>query len=104
MDTSCDVFFVEQKVIHEEELVALNTRQKLAVPLTEKMVLSSDSRRFRFGLPTSQHKLGLPIGKVWQPFNAETLLFFFVVFLKGLFFPNGTCIENCHEFRLVIAA
>lgn len=70
MDTSCDVFVVEQKVINEEELVALNTRQKLAVPLTEKIVLSSDSRRFRFGLPTAQHKLGLPIGKVWQPLNA----------------------------------
>lgn len=43
--------------------VALNTRQKLAVPLTEKEVLSKDTRRFRFGLPTKDHKLGLPIGK-----------------------------------------
>nr|UXG49833.1 nitrate reductase [Saccharina japonica] len=51
------------KVIQEEVEVALNTRQKLAVPLIEKEVLSSDSRRFRFGLPTKDHKLGLPIGK-----------------------------------------
>lgn len=43
--------------------VALNTRQKLAVPLIEKEVLSKDSRRFRFGLPTKDHKLGLPVGK-----------------------------------------
>lgn len=43
--------------------MALNTRQKLAVPLIEKEVLSHDSRRFRFELPTKDHKLGLPIGK-----------------------------------------
>lgn len=53
----------EQKVIQEEVEVALNTRQKLAAPLIEKEVLSCDSRRFRFGLPTKKHKLGLPIGK-----------------------------------------
>ena len=59
------VFFSlhEQKIIQEEVEVALNTRQKLAVPLIEKEVLSSDSRRFRFGLPSKNHKLGLPIGK-----------------------------------------
>nr|UXG49831.1 nitrate reductase [Saccharina japonica] len=51
------------KVIQEEVEVALNTRQKLAVPLIEKEVLSTDSRRFRFGLPTKDHKFGLPIGK-----------------------------------------
>lgn len=55
--------FGKQKVIDEVVQVALNTRQKLAVPLIEKVVLSSDSRRFRFALPTKKHKLGLPIGK-----------------------------------------
>lgn len=50
-------------MVEEEQLVALNTRQKLAVPLIEKEVLSHDSRRFRFELPTKDHKLGLPIGK-----------------------------------------
>lgn len=53
----------KQKVIQEEVEVALNTRQKLAVPLIEKEVLSPDSRRFRFALPSKSHKLGLPIGK-----------------------------------------
>lgn len=47
----------------EEELIALNTRQKMAVPLIEKEVLSHDSRRFRFELPSQNHKLGLPVGK-----------------------------------------
>ncbi|CAM9533725.1 unnamed protein product [Scytosiphon promiscuus] len=51
------------KVVDEEELIALNTRQKLAVPLIEKEVLSHDSRRFRFELPSQNHKLGLPVGK-----------------------------------------
>lgn len=50
-------------MVEEEQLVALNTRQKLAVPLIEKEVLSHDSRRFRFELPSKDHKLGLPIGK-----------------------------------------
>lgn len=56
-------FCSKQKVVEEEKLIALNTRQKLAVPLLEKEVLSHDSRRFRFELPTKDHKLGLPIGK-----------------------------------------
>lgn len=54
----------EQKVVEEEELIALNPRQKLTVPLVEKEVLSDNSCRFRFALPTEEHKLGLPVGKV----------------------------------------
>jgi len=63
MPTMGPNYYSEQKVVEEEKLIALNTRQKLAVPLIEKEVLSHDSRRFRFELPTKDHKLGLPIGK-----------------------------------------
>lgn len=59
----------EQKVVEEEELIALNPRQKLAVPLVEKEVLSDNSCRFRFALPTEEHKLGLPVGKVRPAIN-----------------------------------
>ena len=36
---------------------------KYMLPLTEKEELSHDTRRFRFGLPSSNHVLGLPIGQ-----------------------------------------
>ncbi|CAN0178430.1 unnamed protein product, partial [Phaeothamnion confervicola] len=34
-----------------------------ALPLAEKEVLTHNSRRFRFALPTPEHVLGLPVGK-----------------------------------------
>ena len=43
--------------------VALNPREKLAMPLVEKEILSESVRRFRFGLPSKDHVLGLPVGK-----------------------------------------
>jgi nitrate reductase (NAD(P)H) len=45
------------------DLVALNTREKIALRLTERIEVSRNSRIFRFALPTDQHKLGLPCGK-----------------------------------------
>ncbi len=36
---------------------------KLTVPLLEREEISHDVRRFRFGLPTPAHTLGLPLGK-----------------------------------------
>jgi cytochrome-b5 reductase len=33
------------------------------LPLVEKEVLSHDTRRFRFGLPSERHVLGLPVGQ-----------------------------------------
>ncbi|CAG2054486.1 unnamed protein product [Timema podura] len=36
---------------------------KYALPLVEKEELSHDSRRFRFGLPSDNHILGLPVGQ-----------------------------------------
>ncbi|XP_026765102.1 NADH-cytochrome b5 reductase 2 isoform X1 [Galleria mellonella] len=48
----------------QNKLVALvdpNTKYKL--PLIEREEISHDTRRFRFGLPSSEHVLGLPIGQ-----------------------------------------
>lgn len=36
---------------------------KYLLPLLEKEEISHDTRRFRFGLPTPEHVLGLPIGQ-----------------------------------------
>lgn len=65
---------VKQKVVEEEELVALNPRQKVALPLEEKESLSDSSRRFRFSLPSKQHKLGLPVGKVRTSSHAMEII------------------------------
>ncbi|XP_029678695.1 NADH-cytochrome b5 reductase 3-like [Formica exsecta] len=36
---------------------------KYSLPLIQKDIISHDTRRFRFGLPTPDHILGLPIGQ-----------------------------------------
>jgi hypothetical protein len=36
---------------------------KYSVPLIEREDISHDTRRFRFGLPSDQHILGLPVGQ-----------------------------------------
>lgn len=43
--------------------VALNPRVKIPCKLIEKVSLSHDVRRFRFGLPSQDQVLGLPVGK-----------------------------------------
>ncbi|XP_075972281.1 NADH-cytochrome b5 reductase 2 isoform X4 [Anticarsia gemmatalis] len=46
------------------KLVALvDPNTKYALPLIEREEISHDTRRFRFGLPSSEHVLGLPIGQ-----------------------------------------
>jgi len=37
--------------------------EKYLLPLTEKEEISHDTRRFRFGLPSPKHVLGLPVGQ-----------------------------------------
>lgn len=51
--------------LSEEPVVqyALNPKERLPFKLVRKDVLSKDVRRFRFALPTPQHRLGLPVGK-----------------------------------------
>lgn len=41
----------------------LDPAEKYMLPLLEKEEISHDTRRFRFGLPSSEHVLGLPIGQ-----------------------------------------
>ncbi|KAH8259786.1 hypothetical protein KR026_010257, partial [Drosophila bipectinata] len=41
----------------------VDPNDKYLLPLVEKEVLSHDTRRFRFGLPSKQHVLGLPVGQ-----------------------------------------
>ncbi|XP_034122317.1 NADH-cytochrome b5 reductase 3 isoform X2 [Drosophila guanche] len=41
----------------------VDPNDKYLLPLVEKEVLSTDTRRFRFGLPSKQHVLGLPVGQ-----------------------------------------
>lgn len=36
---------------------------KYSLPLIQKDIISHDTRKFRFGLPTPNHVLGLPIGQ-----------------------------------------
>lgn len=43
--------------------VALNPKKRLKFKLVQKEQLSHNVRRFRFALPSSQHKFGLPVGK-----------------------------------------
>lgn len=41
----------------------LDPNVKYQLPLIEKETISHDTRRFRFGLPSPQHVLGLPVGQ-----------------------------------------
>jgi len=46
----------------EKSLVALNPKKRIPFKLIEKESLSHDTRRFRFGLQSPEHILGLPVG------------------------------------------
>lgn len=41
----------------------LDPNTKYPLPLIEKQEISHDTKRFRFGLPSSEHILGLPVGQ-----------------------------------------
>uniref|UniRef100_A0A6M2DE83 NADH-cytochrome b5 reductase n=1 Tax=Xenopsylla cheopis TaxID=163159 RepID=A0A6M2DE83_XENCH len=41
----------------------LDPNTKYALPLIEKEEISHDTRRYRFGLPSNDHVLGLPVGQ-----------------------------------------
>ncbi|XP_061386916.1 NADH-cytochrome b5 reductase 3 isoform X2 [Musca vetustissima] len=41
----------------------IDANDKYQLPLIEREELSHDTRRFRFGLPSNQHILGLPVGQ-----------------------------------------
>lgn len=45
------------------DLITLNPRQKVTLKLASREELTHNTRRLRFALPTSEHRLGLPCGK-----------------------------------------
>ena len=47
----------------EGKLTALHPKRKLPFPLTERKQLSHNVFLFRFGLPSEEHTLGLPVGQ-----------------------------------------
>ncbi|KAJ3665042.1 hypothetical protein Zmor_000558 [Zophobas morio] len=47
----------------KKKILLEDPQAKYALPLIEKEEISHDTRRFRFGLPTKDHILGLPIGQ-----------------------------------------
>lgn len=50
------------KASHNQRTL-LDPNEKYFLPLIEKEEISHDTRRFRFGLPTPNHVLGLPVGQ-----------------------------------------
>ncbi|XP_055622341.1 NADH-cytochrome b5 reductase 3 isoform X2 [Toxorhynchites rutilus septentrionalis] len=46
-----------------EPRTLVDSQEKYMLPLVEKEEISHDTRRFRFGLPSAQHVLGLPVGQ-----------------------------------------
>ncbi|XP_040184213.1 NADH-cytochrome b5 reductase 2 [Rana temporaria] len=47
----------------KEPVTLLDPNTKYPLPLIEKQEISHDTKKFRFGLPSSEHILGLPIGQ-----------------------------------------
>ncbi|XP_055316933.1 NADH-cytochrome b5 reductase 2 isoform X2 [Sitodiplosis mosellana] len=57
-------YFSKSKDGKKKKLTTLlGPTQKVMLPLIEKEEISHDTKRFRFGLPSSEHVLGLPIGQ-----------------------------------------
>lgn len=57
------VIFLNQKKKQKVLRTLINPDEKVALPLLEKEIISHDTRKFRFKLPSEKHVLGLPIGK-----------------------------------------
>lgn len=55
--------FWSEKKKKTSSILLTNPVVKYSLPLIQKDILSHDTRRFRFGLPTPDHVLGLPIGQ-----------------------------------------
>lgn len=102
----------------EDSLVALNPKRWTEFKLVEREDLSSDSRRFRFALQSSEHKLGLPVGhhflvsaridgklviRAYTPTSSDADLGFFELVIKVYFknvhpkFPNGGLMSQHFE-------
>lgn len=55
----------------------LDSTKKYLLPLVEKLEISHDTKRFRFGLPSCEHIMGIPIGQhihLIADINGETVI------------------------------
>ena len=71
---------------------------QVALTLIEKETLSPDTRRFRFGLPSRRHRLGLPIGA------RPMVNFFFPPMVVDASLPlvrSNQCLMGGHGLRQV---
>ncbi|MEW5308874.1 MAG: hypothetical protein WDW38_000798 [Sanguina aurantia] len=71
------VMAAKEAIASDEAPVALQPRDRIKLPLIEKIEVSHNTRIFRFGLPTPQHRLGLPIGKhvfTYASINGENVM------------------------------
>lgn len=60
-----------------KDLIALNPKKRIPFKLVLKDSLSRNVRRFRFALPSSEHRFGLPVGKhvfVYAKINEELVM------------------------------
>ncbi|KAK6625683.1 NADH-cytochrome b5 reductase 2 [Polyplax serrata] len=60
------VFYFYYKKSHSTKKspkTLIDSSEKYALPLKEVEVVSHDTKRFRFGLPSEKHVLGLPVGQ-----------------------------------------
>ena len=63
--------------LRTNEPVALNPKKKLEFPLIERIALTHNVVKLRFGLPSRDHKFGLPVGKhvfLYAKVNGETVM------------------------------
>eukprot|EP00798_Chlamydomonas_sp_ICE-L_P021626 gene21626-28630_t len=60
-----------------DDLCTLNPRQKISLPMIERIEVSHNTRIYRFALPSDKHYLGLPCGKhvfLYATIGGETVM------------------------------
>lgn len=55
--------YISRRKLQSKLVTLEDPKEKYMLPLVEKEEISHDTRRFRFGLPTADHVLGLPVGQ-----------------------------------------
>ena len=55
--------YLFNKESKKKKVTLIEPTVKYSLPLVEKQVISHDTRLYRFGLPSPDHILGLPIGQ-----------------------------------------
>jgi cytochrome-b5 reductase len=55
--------YLSFKDVKKKKILLVEPTKKYSLPLIEKQIVSHDTRLFKFGLPSKDHALGLPIGQ-----------------------------------------